>query len=608
MLKCRGHREGGAGPRQRSPAAPRVPWATRRTGGARADARGHPGVPLPRAPAGTNMVNLCPDVYADCLHLAGGIRDCVVHCVVLSGEGSWARICGRSCADGHARGRSGAPAGTNTVNLCPDVYADCLHLVGVIRDCAVHCGYLSGEGFWALAVPAACCGARGCGRSGARLVPIWSSTVPMCMQIVCVVLAISRYISSMMVHCLVNALGSSTHPHHVVEAAALGVAPPAQRLAPITGPLPECAPKTPPSTQSQSALPAKAVAAGPSPPPAKAPAAKAPALATPVCTPAQITLAPTQCKVTQAGPPHAVPRVPPKRGKAVLVPAPKQPAPPSPPKNPPKPFNIFPTKRAAVPQKSMPKPTKCPRSERVAVVSSSSSTSTSSSSSSVAVAQPPDVQRPCPVPQSTLASWDSVVSKMNTIWEMAGAGAVPTPLKIFALAEVGTIAVIAMDTIIPAAPAAPGSGAWPWRFDGIHGTTPYGLRGIIYKKAILPQHAGSRGIYMFGGCQIGPMEVKAALKDVLLSPEKGMYGLALHLRHLGLQHKVVKSGGVAAEREAEMGPDKRPLYVTHCRQGSESRWCLPEGYVSVVRLFVHIEKLASTDVDAVLNAADVFQY
>lgn len=91
-----------------------------------------------------------------------------------------------------------------------------------------------------------------------------------------------------------------------------------------------------------------------------------------------------------------------------------------------------------------------------------------------------------------------------------------------------------------------------------------------------------------------------------MAPEKGKYGIVLELLHLGHQHKPLRSGGVAGERGAEAGPDGRPLFVTHVRQGGESRWCLPEGYVSVPRMFINVDVLAGIDVESALLMADVF--
>lgn len=91
----------------------------------------------------------------------------------------------------------------------------------------------------------------------------------------------------------------------------------------------------------------------------------------------------------------------------------------------------------------------------------------------------------------------------------------------------------------------------------------------------------------------------------MMSPSKGAYGIVLELKHLGHKHKVVQRGGVPGERDAEAGPDGRPLFVTHVRNG-ENRWCLPEGFVSIPRMFINIEQFAGIDVETALLMNDVF--
>lgn len=196
---------------------------------------------------------------------------------------------------------------------------------------------------------------------------------------------------------------------------------------------------------------------------------------------------------------------------------------------------------------------------------------------------------------------------LQYIWHQAGLSPDAPELhadavKVTNLDGIGPVAAIRLQ-LPPNVPLPAGldESSWMWQYRGFHGTSVFGLCGILRDGMVRAMMDGSRGIYARAAASPGPEVRRDLLMQVLTSPSKGAHGLCLELFYQGHQHKMVPKGGVVAE-----GLACENTYVTHMRQGKENRWTFPEPHTKVVRLWVNCELLSSLDVPQLLDIGDVF--
>jgi hypothetical protein len=175
------------------------------------------------------------------------------------------------------------------------------------------------------------------------------------------------------------------------------------------------------------------------------------------------------------------------------------------------------------------------------------------------------------------AAWHAVSGK---VWRVFEEAQFPwqRPL-IYHLQGVGPVAKFKVDWAPQQEQA--DAGAWPYEYQGFHGTKVECLRGILAERRHRAGYSGA--IFCVAQENPGQDDLTEMLVKAFRSTQ-GEHGIALQLFYKGRQHRALKRGGTKAEREAtEAG------YATSHEHGkSGKRWTFPERHVAVRALWLNL--------------------